>query len=155
MRQTYTKERLQEAVNNSQSIAGVLRYFGLAQAGGTQTHIKKQIEKYKIDISHFTGQAHGKGKKSPIRKTAADILIVLPKGSNRPKAEQLNRALQEMRVKYKCSDCGVGNTWFGKKLVLEIDHINGDWLDNRLKNLRYLCPNCHSQQTGTNRSHRK
>jgi 5-methylcytosine-specific restriction endonuclease McrA len=55
-----------------------------------------------------------------------------------------NRILTEKLLDYKCSECGI-NSWCGKKLVLELDHINGVNNDNRLTNLRLLCPNCHSQ----------
>ena len=45
----------------------------------------------------------------------------------------------------KCERCGIEDTWNGKAIVLELDHINGDKTDNSLENLRILCPNCHSQ----------
>lgn len=47
-------------------------------------------------------------------------------------------------VPYKCDCCGISE-WQGKKLALQLDHINGDNHDNRLENLHWLCPNCHSQ----------
>lgn len=55
------------------------------------------------------------------------------------------RLLQEGILKEQCTECGVGNEYNGKPLVLELDHINGKRNDHRLKNLRILCPNCHSQ----------
>ena len=48
-------------------------------------------------------------------------------------------------MKYKCAICGNNGIWNNQKLVLQLDHKNGDNTDNRLSNLRLLCPNCHSQ----------
>lgn len=150
----YTKELLTEAVQNSNSLAGVLRYLGLKQAGGTQTHISRKLKQLDIDTSHFFGQGHNKGKTARNRKSADDILIVLPDGSPRPKVGQLRRALKDSGIEELCVGINCPSPepiWAGQRLQLEVDHINGDWLDNRLENLRYLCPNCHSQ-TPTSRS---
>lgn len=46
---------------------------------------------------------------------------------------------------YECKNCGVTDSWMNRPLVLELDHINGQRTDNRIENLRFLCPNCHSQ----------
>lgn len=53
--------------------------------------------------------------------------------------------LQHDLLEYKCFNCNVKNKWNGKELVLQLDHINGINNDNRIENLRFLCPNCHSQ----------
>jgi len=141
----YTKEILTDAVANSTSFAGVLRFLNLKQAGGTQAHIKRKIRTFGIDTSHFTGQAHQRGCPA-YNKLPWQHFLVQKTDGGRTKAEILRRALIESGVKYQCKKCGNVGEWLGKELTLEVDHINGDFTDNRRKNLRFLCPNCHSQE---------
>lgn len=150
----YTKEILQSAVNNSESFMGVLRFLGLRQAGGTQSHITNVIRKYQIDTSHFTGMGHNKGKVARNRKTSEEIFVVLPEGSPRTKTKALRRSLIEVGVDHQCAVCYTGTSWNGKPLTLEVDHIDGNWLNNLRENLRFICPNCHSQEATTNRPHK-
>ena len=143
----YSKERLEEAVKNSASYAGVLRDLGIKQAGGSHSHIKKMIEFYEINVSHFTLKGWNKGLTSSKRKTAKDILVLKTPKDHKAKSIQLRRALIEIGRPEICEKCETGTEYNGLPLVLEIDHIDGNSWDHREHNLRFLCPNCHSQQT--------
>ena len=147
--QKYTKEWLEELCANSSSYAEVLRKAGRKQGGGAQATLKKKIEEFEIDISHFTGQGWSKGLtkedtssiQSKERYTIEEIFI-----KNSPVSQKVMRGYVERHslFEYKCVNCGCDGHWQGGEISLEIDHIDGDNTNNELSNLRYLCPNCHA-----------
>lgn len=150
----YTKEVLEEAVKVSFSYAGVVRALGMATTGGTCHYISRKVKAFGIDTSHFTGQGHNKGKISSNRLSADEILIDLPENSLRQKPHKLRRALKEKGIAESCNGCGLEGLWNNKPIQLEINHIDGSWLNNKLDNLEFLCPNCHSQDTNANKPHK-
>lgn len=142
----YTEQQFLDAVKTSYSVAEVLQKLNLAYAGGSYKTFYATVKKSNIDTSHFTGQGHLKGKThnwSP-SQSIEEILVINSTYSSSYHLK--NRLIKEGLLKYKCSIISCELTeWQGKKLSLHLDHINGNNTDNRLENLRLLCPNCHSQ----------
>lgn len=132
------------------SVSGVLNYLGLKQSGGNHSHISKMILKFGIDTSHFTGKGSNKGltHKGASPQLRADQVLIIRESGRRQPAFRLRRALIESGIVYKCNMCGTGDSWNGKELRLQIDHKDRNWLDDRIENLQFLCPNCHSQTDG-------
>ena len=141
----YTEEVLEDAVKQSFSISEVLRKLGIA-GGGSHGHITWRIKQLGIDTSHFKKQGEFL-KKSCFQKKPWQEVLVLKPSSQRTPGFQLKRALLEIGREYKCENiaCSIQGKWLERKLVLDVDHIDGNWHDNRSENLRFLCPNCHSQ----------
>lgn len=137
-------DQLRLAVRDATSIMGVLRILGRREAGGSHSHFSRRIKSLGLDTSHHTGQAHNRGMPS-INKREANSVLILRDSGRRQKPPLLRRALLEIGREHKCEKCGQMPDWLGNPLTLDVDHINEDWLDDRAENLRFLCPNCHSQ----------
>ncbi len=144
----YTTGTLKRVVKESLSIREVMTKLGIKTiSGGMHAYIKARIKKEEIDTSHFRGKGANFGTKhiGGIRKyTSKEILIVNQKGY-RTKAHRLRRALLEIGRPYICYICELNGIWQRKPLKLEVEHLNGNVLDNRGNNLEFICPNCHSQ----------
>lgn len=137
-----TKEEYIAAVEESKSIADVCRKLGIAPIGGNYATIKRYIQEYSIDTSHFTGQAHNKGKER--RPKIADLMLLLKENSYINSNGLKKRLIRSGYKQHKCEICLLYE-WNGKPIPIELDHINGDRTDNRIENLRIICPNCHAQ----------
>lgn len=144
MTSKYTESLLSELIPQCNSIAEVMRRLGIGNSGSSHAYLSQKVRSYAINTSHFGNRPR------PIyqtrKKTPDQLLVKTPKGSRRVSSLQLRRALIESGRDYICEDCRQEPIWNGQVLRLEIDHKNQDNCDNRLCNLRFLCPNCHSQK---------
>jgi hypothetical protein len=138
------EERLRELVRDSTSYADVMRGLGLDLSNTNHRRVRRAAARLNLDTSHFKRQSWGRPERPAPTPTAHRVLVVLPDDAGRTNRAQLHRALAEIGVPYACKSCGNTGEWLGQPLTLQIDHINGDWRDNRRANLRYLCPNCHA-----------
>ena len=145
MRYKYTKEILEEAVKKSLAIAGVCRKLNIKPCGGNYKTLHSKFKEWNIDTSHFTGAAWNQGEKfTPFAKSYT-LEEVLVENSPYKSSNCLKKRLFKEGIKTKkCEECGIVE-WNGKEIILELEHVNGNNTDNRLENLKILCPNCHSQ----------
>ena len=140
---SWSKEQLKEAIKDSYSYRMVLNKIGLKSAGGNYVQLKKYINEYNFDISHFKGKAWNKGLEYSI-KTKTPLEKILIKNSFFQSHKLKNRLIKEKIKPPYCEECGWAEKSQDGRLPLELHHIDGDALNNCLSNLQILCPNCHS-----------
>ena len=138
-RTRYSHAELQEAVAASLSWAETLRRLGYCPTGGNWKTLKNRTAELEISIEHFdpyaAARARGRQQLTPLEQ-------ILIEGSTYSRSS-LKRRLYESGLKQKrCELCGQGEIWRSKRIGLILDHINGVRDDNRLENLRIICPNC-------------
>jgi hypothetical protein len=146
----HTKEILEDAIKKSECYADVMRNIKIQPHSGNYPHLKKQILKFNIDVSHFKSQGELtkiRIQNSPtksISNNKKDISEYLINGIRTDNRKIKNKLYEAGIKEKKCEMCGTGEEWYGRKLSLRLDHINGINTDYRLENLRIICPNCDS-----------
>lgn len=136
-----SKDEFTEIVLNSYSVREVVEKLGFSRNSGSMAiKVKERLAKDNIDHSHF------KGRKAVGTKPVHKLDDILVKDSPYKNIHRLKiRLVNENRLKYECSICSNTGVWMGKPLTLQLDHIDGDNTNHEITNLRFLCPNCHSQ----------
>ena len=139
--QKYTEQQFRDAISSSVSIRQTMIKLGIVGAGGNYRTFHKAIQYFNIDISHFTGMNLTGRKLPPRRSNMEDYL------SNEVaiQSNKLRKYLLDAGTFSAVCSCCNNTEWNNKPIPLELDHINGDHMDNSLNNLRLLCPNCHAQ----------
>jgi hypothetical protein len=137
----YTEQDVRDAVTGSRSLSDALRTLGLRAAGGNFRTLKRLIERYGISTEHMDPNWVLRGDR-PRRTIPLERVMVESSSYSRSKLKRrlYNAGLKERR----CELCGQGEEWNGRSMSLILDHVNGVATDNRLENLRIVCPNCNA-----------
>lgn len=142
-KRTYTDEQFLQAVKDSTYMTDLLRKLGLTD--GSRKSVKKVIDQLNPDTSHWIDINLLKQKNFKTGLIEIPIEDVLVENSKYVYSDLKKKLLKHKILEYKCYSCPLTTEWNGKPLTLQLDHINGKHNDNRVENLRLLCPNCHSQ----------
>ncbi len=138
------QKELESIVKQSKTLAEICRRFGYSDNGAQHKQVKKVLYLRKVDFSHIQiGKGANKGRSLP--RPVKPLKEILVKNSRYDGRALKSRLIKESLLKEQCNKCGLGPHWQGEKLTLQLEHINGDHLDNRIENLEMLCPNCHTQ----------
>lgn len=142
-KRSWSLYELENAVRNSFSYRQVLKKLGLREAGGNYEQIKKYVKEFQLPTQHLRGKGWNKGLKG-VGTPRVELKDILVQHSSFQSYKLKKRLYKENLKNPSCEECG----WAKKRndgiIPVELDHINGDRHDNRLENLRILCPNCHS-----------
>ncbi len=139
-----SKEELQKLLDSSPSIGNVLSAVGLDPNSGNHRTLHNRIQVEGLSLETLAKNRTSVRKNARYQK-ATPLSELLRPASKASSCKVKKRLLKENLLENKCSMCGIGPEWNERVLVLQLDHINGDSTDNRIENLRIVCPNCHTQ----------
>jgi hypothetical protein len=145
MKKDYEKIELMEVVKKSKTYREVLIYFNRNESSSSYKTLHKKIKEWGIDISHFLSKSEHTKMMYKVglldKKNSLDLFVENCKFG---RSTIKKRIIDENLIDYKCCMCDNNGEWMGNKVSLILDHINGINNDNRLENLRFLCPNCNA-----------
>lgn len=133
------EEQFRQLISESFSYNEVLRKINMAHGRSSNDIIKRRCAELNISCDHFKKTGNGTNPQFSLE----EILIENSTYTNNSRLKE--RLLSNGLLENKCALCGNVGMWLNKPLSLQLDHINGKHNDNRIENLRMLCPNCHTQ----------
>jgi hypothetical protein len=133
----FPESEVRAAVAASSSFAETLRRLGLGAGGENWRTLKRYVEARGISTTHFDPYAS-----SRVARGRIPLDAILVEGSTYARKHLKERLYAEGLKRPVCELCGQGAEWRGRPLALILDHVNGVRDDNRLGNLRIVCPNC-------------
>ena len=134
------KKYMEDLLKQSRSLKEVIESLGYVASGSSiYRAVKNKICSLGLEVPKYNYNGGGSIK----RRLSNDKIFIV--GSTYPRQHIKKRILRESLIEYKCFECNNSGEWNKKILSLHLDHINGINNDNRLENLRFLCPNCHTQ----------
>ena len=135
----YSEAEARSAVEASRTLTDALRRLGMCPGGGNHATLRRYLERWSIPTDHFDPDA---ARRFPRRGPNLPLEVVLTENSTYSRGTLKRRLYREGLKQRRCELCGQGEEWEGRRMSLILDHVNGVSRDNRLENLRIVCPNC-------------
>lgn len=138
----FTENELRIATQKSSTVAEILRNLEMCETGNNYLTIKKYLRLWNIETKHFSTPSERAVKY--LNKPPKPLVEILTRNGSYNRTNLKKRLYEAGLKKPICQICGQDENWRGKRISLILDHINGIRNDNRLENLRILCPNCNA-----------